>query len=156
MNRGPLTEKILKKVSQCRKNWKGEPFGISQYVILLQNSKKNDRGPFEKTNTEKISQRRKTERGPFSLVRCCMLRGKPFWFSSLGQQVQFGVFLKFHRTFGVELCWSLQVYRKKFRKNKKKLTKSHDYSRLFSLEKRRQNKGPFGLSCAFANIKLLG
>ena len=34
--------------------------------------------------------------------------------------------------------------------------KSHDYSRLFSLEKRRLNKGPFGLSCAFANIKLLG
>ena len=31
------------------------------------------------------------------------MRGKnenPFWFSSLGQQVQFGVFLKFCRTFG--------------------------------------------------------
>ena len=31
----------------------------------------------------------------------------------------------------VELFWSLQVYRKKT------LTKSHDYSRLFSQEKRR-------------------
>ena len=70
------------------------------------------------------------KRGPFGLVRYCMLRGKPFWFSSLGQRVQFGVFLKFCITFGVELFWSLQVYRKT-------LTRSHDYSRLFSLEKRR-------------------
>ena len=38
-----------------------------------------------------------TERGPFSLVRCCMLRGNPCWFSSLGQQVQFGDTLKFCR-----------------------------------------------------------
>ena len=30
--------------------------------------------------------------GPFGLVRYCMLRGKPFWFSSLGQQVHFGIF----------------------------------------------------------------
>ena len=30
--------------------------------------------------------------GPFGLVRYGMLRGKPFWFSSLGQQVHFGVF----------------------------------------------------------------
>ena len=64
------------------------------------------------------------------------LRGKPFWFSSLGQRVQFGGFLKFCRTFGVELFWSLQVHRKKF-KIKRTLTKSHDYGRLFSLEKRR-------------------
>ena len=42
----------------------------------------------------------KLKGGPFSLVRYCMLRGKPFWFSSLGQQVQFGVFLKFCKTFG--------------------------------------------------------
>ena len=45
-----------------------------------------------------------------------MLRGKPF--SSSGQRVQFGVFLKFCRTFGVELYWSLQVYRKFFLKKK--------------------------------------
>ena len=38
--------------------------------------------------------------GLFGLVWYCMLRGKPFWFSSLGQQVQFGVFSKFCRTFG--------------------------------------------------------
>ena len=51
--------------------------------------------------------------------------------------VQFDVFLKFCRTFGVELFWSLQVYRKNIQKRKRTLTKSHDYSRLFSLEKRR-------------------
>ena len=38
--------------------------------------------------------------GPFGLVRYCMVHGKPFWFSSLGQHVQFGVFSKFCRTFG--------------------------------------------------------
>ena len=39
--------------------------------------------------------------GPFSLARYCMLRGKtgkPFWFSSLGQIVQFGAII-FCRTF---------------------------------------------------------
>ena len=75
---------------------------------------------FEKTsrNAEKNERR-----GIFGLVRFCMLRGKPFWFSSLGQRVwfsslgqQFGVSLKFCRAFGVELFWSLQVYRKKFKK----------------------------------------
>ena len=54
---------------------------------------------------------------------------KPFWFSSLGQIVQFGA-IKLCRTF-VELFWSVQVILKT-------LTKSHDYSRLFSKEKRRQ------------------
>ena len=43
---------------------------------------------------------KKLKGGSFGLVRYCMLRGKPFWFSSLGQQVQIGVFLKFCRTFG--------------------------------------------------------
>ena len=38
--------------------------------------------------------------GPFSLARHCVPRKKekPFWFSSLGQQVQFDT-LKFRRTF---------------------------------------------------------
>ena len=54
---------------------------------------------------------------------------KFFWFSSLGQMVQFGAII-FCRTF-VELFWSVQVV------FKKTLTKSHDYSRLFSKEKRR-------------------
>ena len=71
---------------------------------------------------------KKTERETLWSRPVLYLRGKPFWLISLGQRVQFGGFLKFCRTFGVELFWSLQVYRKKT------LTKSHDYSRL---EKRR-------------------
>ena len=59
---------------------------------------------------------------------------KPFWFSSLGQIVQFDAII-FCRTF-VELFWSVQVV------FKKTVTKSHDYSRLFSKEKRRLKMMP--------------
>ena len=48
----------------------------------------------------------KTERGPFSFARYCVLRGKkekPFWFSSLGQMVQIDT-IKFCRTFLVSSC----------------------------------------------------
>ena len=51
---------------------------------------------------------KKSKGVPFGLVRHCMLRGKPFRFSSLGQRIHFGVFCKFCRTF-VELFWSVQV-----------------------------------------------
>ena len=75
----------------------------------------------------------KTERGD-PLVSPGMVcyagkQEKPFWSSSLGQMVHFGAII-FCRTF-VELFWSVQVVLKKT------LTKSHDYSRLFSKEKRR-------------------
>ena len=56
----------------------------------------------------------------------CMLRGKLFWFSSLGQHVQFGVFSKFCRTFDRTILITSDGF------YKKTLTKSHDYSRLFS------------------------
>ena len=49
-----------------------------------------------------------------------MLRGKPFWFSSLGQQEQFGVLVKFFRTFGRTTLVTSGVL-KKFNKT---LTKS--------------------------------
>ena len=51
------------------------------YVAKLQNI---EGGPFGE----------KLRGGPFSLARYCMLRGKkekPFWFSSLGQRVQFKI-----------------------------------------------------------------
>ena len=44
---------------------------------------------------------KKLEGGPFGLTQYCMLREKkekPFWFSSLGQMVQFDT-IKFRRTF---------------------------------------------------------
>ena len=55
---------------------------------------------YEKKTEKKFHKAEKTKEGPFGLVRYCMLCGKLFWFSSLGQQVQFGVFSKFCRTFG--------------------------------------------------------
>ena len=82
----------------------------------------------KKVFLKKVAQCRKN--GPFGPVRYCMLRGKPFWFSSLGQQVHFGVFSKFCRTFGRTILVSSGGL-------KKTLTKSHDYSRFFSKEKRR-------------------
>ena len=73
---------------------------------------------------KKSHKAKKLKGGPFGLVRYCMLRGKLFWFSSLGQRVQFGVFLKFCRTFGVELFWSLRNFgvsnRKFFKKHRRK------------------------------------
>ena len=55
-----------------------------------------------------------------------MLRGKRFSFSSLGQQVQFGVFLKFCGTFGRTILVTSGVTKKTLT-----LTESRDYSRLF-------------------------
>ena len=49
---------------------------------------------WEKIESRKVP-KKNLKVGPFGLVRYCMLRGKPFWFSSLGQQVKFGVFSKF-------------------------------------------------------------
>ena len=67
--------------------------------------------PFMKKMCEKESRyAEKIERGTLLSRPVLYLRGKPFWFSSLGQRVQFGSFLNFCRTFGVELFWSLQVY----------------------------------------------
>ena len=47
----------------------------------------------------------KTERGALLSRPVLYVTRNPFWFSSLGQRVQFGVLLKFCRTFGVELFW---------------------------------------------------
>ena len=63
---------------------------------------------------------------------------KPFWFSSPGQQVHFGDTLNICRTFGRTILVTETV-------SKKTLTESHDYSRLFSQEKRRLKKeAPLG------------
>ena len=83
-------------------------------------------GPFGgKKFWEKSHSAEKSKEGPFGLVRYCILRGKLFWFSSLGQQVQFGVFSKFCRTFGRTILVTSGG-------PKKTLTKCHDYNRFFS------------------------
>ena len=59
---------------------------------------------FKSHNAEK-----KLKAGPFSLARYCILCGKKekaFWFSSLGEMVQFDTL--FRRTFE-ELFWSVRV-----------------------------------------------
>ena len=103
----PLEKKQIfeKKVSQMPKNWKGGPFGIFKHPICCKISKKLKGGPFgEKFLEKKVSQCRKTqaERGdPFvspGMVCYAEKQGKAFWFSSLGQMVQFGAII-FCRTF---------------------------------------------------------
>ena len=81
--------------------------------ILSQNSKKIEGGPFGgKFFRKKVTQcRKKIGRGD-PLVSPGMVcywgkQEKPFWFSSLGQMVQFGAII-FCRTF-LELFWSVQV-----------------------------------------------
>ena len=80
--------------------------------ILSQNIKKLKGGPFgRKFFSGKSLNAEKTERGdPLvspGMVCYAEKQEKPFWFSSLGQIVQFGAII-FCRTF-VELFWSAQV-----------------------------------------------
>ena len=71
--------------------------------ILTQNSKKMKGEPLgENIFLEKVAVPEKTERGD-PLVSPCMVcytekQEKPFWFTSLGQMVQFGA-IRFNRTF---------------------------------------------------------
>ena len=112
-----------------KKTERVDPLGVCQHPFCRKTSK-NLRGTlWENFFPEKKSHNaeKNWKGGTFGLARYCMLRGKrakKFWFSSLGQMVQFGAII-FCRTF-VELFWSVQVVLKKT------LTKSHDYSQLFS------------------------
>ena len=78
--------------------------------ILSQNIKKLKVGKFL-FSAKSLTMPKKTERGD-PLVSPGMVcyagkQEKPFWFSSLGQMVQFGAII-FYRTF-IELFWSVQV-----------------------------------------------
>ena len=86
-----------------------------------------------KKSQKKSHNAKKLKGEPFGLVRYCVLRGKPIWFSSLGQRVQFGVFLKFCRTFGAELFWPLQVYRNFVSGLSEKRLKKDHYFKLLTL-----------------------
>ena len=70
-------------------------------IHCCQISKKIERGPFGlKKNFEKISMPKKKLKGPLVSpgIVCYAEKEKPFWFSSLGQMIQFGT-IKFRRTF---------------------------------------------------------
>ena len=97
----PLGFFNIHSVAKIRKKLKGGPFGGKKIGKKSHIAEKNLKG------------------GYFGIVRYCMLRGKPFWLSSLGQQV------KFCRAFGKTILVTSGIL-------EKTLTKSHDYSRLFS------------------------
>ena len=86
--------------------------------ILSQNSKKIEGGPFEKKS---LAMPENTERGTIWSRLVLYVTQETFLVQFLGPTVQFGVFLKFCRTFRVELFWPLQVYRKKFKKHWRKV-----------------------------------
>ena len=107
-----------KKVSQCRKKLKGRTLWGFSTSILSQNSKKLKGRPFGEiffSRKKSLIMPKKTERGdPLVSPGMVCYAGKqeePFWFSSLGQMVQFGAII-FCRAF-VELFWSVQVVLKK-------------------------------------------
>ena len=88
-----------KKNLSAEKNWKGGPFGIFQHPYWRKTAK-NWKG---KNFRKKVSQCRKKLKGGDPLVSPGMVcyaekQEKPFWFSSLGQIVQFGAII-FCRTF---------------------------------------------------------
>ena len=90
---------FFEKKSHSAEKLKGETLWDFSTSILSQNSKKIEGDPSgEKIRKKSRTMPKKTERGPFSLARYCMLRGKkekPFWFSSLGQQEQFKILWSF-------------------------------------------------------------
>ena len=90
-------------IKRMPKNWKGEAFGIFKHPICCKVLKKL-KGALERKKIPKknLAVPKKNERGdPLVLpgmVCYAEKQEKPFWFSSLGQVVQFGAII-FCRTF---------------------------------------------------------
>ena len=121
----------LKKVSQCQKNFKGDLLGFFNIDSVAKRRKIGGGLCGDILFRKKCSTMPKTTPRWDPLVSSgivcylilyCIVS---FWFSSLGQQVHFGDTLNFCRTFGRTIFVFSGV-------SKKTLTKSHDYSRLFS------------------------
>ena len=119
-----------KSLAVPKKIERGDPLGFFN-IHSVAKQQKIEGGPFgEKIFRNKsLTMPKKTERGD-PLVSSGMVcyvgkQEKPFWFSSLGQMVQFGAKI---------FCRTILVSSGGL---KKTLTKSHDHSRLFSKEKRR-------------------
>ena len=84
---------LKKSLTMPKKTERVDPLGFFN-IHSVAKLQKIEGGPFRGENFLKKSRTmpKKSKVGPFGLVRYCMLRWKPFWFSSLGQQVHFGVF----------------------------------------------------------------
>ena len=98
----PLGKFFPEKVSQCRKNWKGTLCGFSTSILSRNIKKLKVRSFGNFFFWKKVSQCRKNWEGaPIvspGIVCYTEQEEKPFWFSSLGQMIQFGI-KKFRRTF---------------------------------------------------------
>ena len=101
---GPFGEKTnFQKKSHNAEKLKGGPSGIFKHPFCRKTAKKIEGGPFgEKFRKKKSRSAEKNWKGD-PLVSPCMVsyaekQEKLFWFSSLGQMVQFGAII-FRRTF---------------------------------------------------------
>ena len=87
------------KISQCQKKLKGGTLWDFSTSILSQNIKQMQGDPLRKKNFRKKSLAvPKKWKGGYGMVCYPEKQEKPFWFSSLGQIVQFGAII-FCRTF---------------------------------------------------------
>ena len=93
-----------KKSHNAEKHWKGRTLWDFSTSILSQNIKKMQGGPFgenlffeKKSRSAEKNERRDPLFSP-GIVCYAEKQEKPFWFSSLGQIVQFGAII-FCRTF---------------------------------------------------------
>ena len=89
----------------------GGPFGYFQHPFLRKTAKKLKGGPFgEKFYEKGLSVPKKIERGPLvspGMVCYAEKQEKLFWFSSLGQMVQFGaiIFCRTSKIYFGEFVW---------------------------------------------------
>ena len=91
------------KVSQCRKTERGDPLRFFNIHSVAKHQKKCRGDPLGKKFSKKSRSAEKMKGGTLWLVSPGMVcyaekQEKPFWFSSLGQIVQFGAII-FCRTF---------------------------------------------------------
>ena len=115
---GPFYEKnfLEKKSHNAEKTERLDPLGVFN-VHFVAKHQKIEGGPFGEIffPEKSLTMLKKTEKGdPLVSPGTVCYAGKqekPFWFTSLGQIVQFGAII-FSRTF-VELFWSVQVVLKK-------------------------------------------
>ena len=86
------------KVSQCQQTERGGPFGIFQHPFCRKTSKNAGGTLWGKFFSKQKSRSAKKMKGGPGMVCYAEKQEKRFWFSSLGQIVQFGAII-FCRTF---------------------------------------------------------
>ena len=124
---------MKKSLTMPKKTERETLWGFST-SILSQNSKKLKGAFWAKNFPEKsLAMLEKIERDPLVSSGIVCYTGN--FFGSVHWANGYNLALKFCRTFGRTILVTSGV--SKYKNSKKTLTKSHDYSRLFSQEKRR-------------------